>query len=308
MALELPALGSQRNRDCLPDASGHARHASSVGWRARAFGKCTRYLLYSALPYVLYKTFTAYSGTMPRRQQSLALLSSVWRITRECRPRATRRARHPLLKLVRSSSFSRRRLPVLTVLRRWPSLLGCGARVLALTLSDPKMLDFSTRMVQENPKTGNLGVLLAHTAATVRQVCRLRVVCISRVYCSCVWVRLRDDAGTDCEGVCRLLILLASFSSTPTCSRQSDVLQPVSYLHRRRRRASPETQHPGSYARQAGRMRSFEDTDQPRHAEAYRPDAIWRTALACVTRRRLRRPAQTLTSPGPVAVKTLLPV
>lgn len=53
---------------------------------------------------------------------------------------------------------------------RWDSLLGCGSRVLGLSLSDPKMLDFCDKMVLNNPKTGNFGLLLTLTVAAIDEV------------------------------------------------------------------------------------------------------------------------------------------
>lgn len=53
---------------------------------------------------------------------------------------------------------------------RWDSLLGCGSRVLGLSLSDPKMLDFCDSMVLNNPKTGNFGLLLTLTVIAIDEV------------------------------------------------------------------------------------------------------------------------------------------
>lgn len=53
---------------------------------------------------------------------------------------------------------------------RWDSLLRCGSRVLGLSLSDPKMLDFCDSMVLNNVKTGNFGTLLTLMVAAVDEV------------------------------------------------------------------------------------------------------------------------------------------
>eukprot|EP00903_Cladosiphon_okamuranus_P016296 g15028.t1 len=50
---------------------------------------------------------------------------------------------------------------------RWDSLLGCGSRVLGLSLSDGKMQDFCDALLRNNPDTGNFGSLVALTMATV---------------------------------------------------------------------------------------------------------------------------------------------
>ncbi|CAM9601682.1 unnamed protein product, partial [Scytosiphon promiscuus] len=52
---------------------------------------------------------------------------------------------------------------------RWESLLRCGSRVLGLSLSEEKVLDFCDAMLRNNPNTGNFGSLVALTVATVDQ-------------------------------------------------------------------------------------------------------------------------------------------
>ncbi|CAM9174038.1 unnamed protein product, partial [Ectocarpus sp. 13 AM-2016] len=49
---------------------------------------------------------------------------------------------------------------------RWESLLGCGSRVLGLSLSQAKVVDFCDAMLRNNPSTGNFGSLVALTVAT----------------------------------------------------------------------------------------------------------------------------------------------
>lgn len=55
--------------------------------------------------------------------------------------------------------------------------MGCGTRVLGLSLSDPKMLDFCDRMVLHNPKTGNFGTLVTLAATLAHEVCVCMSVC-----------------------------------------------------------------------------------------------------------------------------------
>lgn len=56
---------------------------------------------------------------------------------------------------------------------RWDSLLRCGSRVLGLSLSEVKMLDFCDALLRNNPETGNFGSLVALTVAAVDEVRRV---------------------------------------------------------------------------------------------------------------------------------------
>ena len=75
---------------------------------------------------------------------------------------------------------------------RWDSLLRCGSRVLGLSLSEVKMLDFCDALLRNNPVTGNFGSLVALTVAAVDEVRRVHV---SLALCALCLV---DGVGRGC--------------------------------------------------------------------------------------------------------------
>lgn len=83
-------------------------------------------------------------------------------------------------------------LPSPLSVSRWDSLLRCGSRVLGLSLSEGKMLDFCDALLRNNPETGNFGSLVALTVATVDEVRRLSVRRVP------VWFELAMGAVRPC--------------------------------------------------------------------------------------------------------------
>lgn len=80
----------------------------------------------------------------------------------------------------------------------WDSLLRCGWRVLGLSLSEARMMDFCDAMLRNNPGTGNFGSLMALTTAAINEarggVCFLCVPAAAAIAAAAAVDRPRDAA------------------------------------------------------------------------------------------------------------------